>query len=228
MEEALVFVRAIQAWIYLILGIAGLVYLRQTLRALGDSRRALFGLERERALARLTRAGAMLVLLLAAAVATLLIVEYVAPAVPVGDLPTAQPTLSLLATPATPQTPDAEGFTTATPLPPVAVDGQGCDNPLATLSAPAPNAELRGTVEIRGTANIDNYAFFRYEYASLPGGTAWRAISAGTARVVDGLLGEWDTSLVTPGEYAFRLVVTDTAGNAPAPCVVRVVIFPSE
>jgi hypothetical protein len=88
-------------------------------------------------------------------------------------------------------------------------------------------------VTVAGTANIQNFAFYKYEYipvsAGVPvAGAVWRAISAGTDPKVDEELGIWDTSIVTPGDYAFRLVVTDTAGNAPLPCVLTVRVLPSE
>jgi hypothetical protein len=86
-------------------------------------------------------------------------------------------------------------------------------------------------VSVQGTADIPNFAFYKYEYielaAGLPApGAVWRAISAGTEPKTDEELGAWDTTLVIPGDYAFRLVVTDTAGNAPLPCVQRVRVLP--
>ena len=79
-----------------------------------------------------------------------------------------------------------------------------------------------GVVEITGTANIENFAFYKIEYLSTEPGSIWRAISAGTEPVLDDVLGTWDTSLVPTGDYRFRLVVTDTAGNAPLPCAVQI------
>ncbi|MGH2604982.1 MAG: hypothetical protein ACRDG5_00185 [Anaerolineales bacterium] len=230
MEEALLFLREIRGWVYALLGLAGLVYLRQAWRAFHEYRHAFFGLERERAGARLSRAGAMLALLVAGAGATFVLVEFFSPAVPASERPTPVSTVFLLATPAT-GTPPVEGeFVTATPLPAAQIDSTGCLNPKATLTEPAPDAELRGEVVIRGTADIENFAFYRFEYISLVPGSTWRAIVAGTKPVVDidGELGSWGTRLVTPGEYAFRLVVTDTSGNAPMPCVIRVRILPGE
>jgi len=227
-EEALLFLREIRGWVYALLGLAGLVYLRQAWRAFRDYRHAFFGLERERAGARLSRAGAMLALVVAAAGATFVLAEFFSPAVPASERPTPVSTVFLLATPAT-VTPPTEGeFVTATPLPAAQIDSTGCLNPRATLTQPAPDAELRGEVVIRGTAAIDNFAFYRLEYTALLPGSTWRAILAGTDRVVDGELGTWDTRLVVPDMYAFRLVVTDTSGNAPAPCVIRVRILPGE
>lgn len=228
MGEALLFLREVRGWVYLLLGLAGLVYLRQAWVAFRDHRGAFFGLERERAGARLSQAGAMLALLVAGAGATFVLTEFFSPAVPAPDRPTPVATVFLLATPVTVTLPAEGEFATATPLPAAQIDSAGCLNPLATLTSPAPDAQLRGAVDVRGTANIENFAFYSFEYASLLPGSTWRAIAAGTERVVDGSLGTWDTGLVVPDEYAFRLVVTDTAGNGPMPCVIRVRILAGE
>ena len=42
--------------------------------------------------------------------------------------------------------------------------------------------------------------------------------------VVEGLLGRFDATAREPGEYAFRLVVLDNAGNFPPPCLVPITI----
>jgi hypothetical protein len=84
-------------------------------------------------------------------------------------------------------------------------------------------------VTIQGQPTSPNFAFFKYEYRTAGGlpapGAVW-AISAGTTPTTNGDLGAWDTTLVIPGDYAFRLVVTDTAGNAPLPCVQKVRVLP--
>jgi hypothetical protein len=122
--------------------------------------------------------------------------------------------------------PEAEALVTSTPLPVTEVDSAGCANPSATILTPATGESLTGAVEITGTADISNFAFYKYEYISLTPGSVWRAIGAGTLPTQDDVLGTWDTTLVLPGEYALRLVVTDTAGNAPQPCVIQVQVLP--
>jgi hypothetical protein len=227
MEEALLFVEQYQAWLYVLLVLAGLIYLRQTLRGLGELRRALFGLERERALEKVTRSGAMLGLSLALLVAVFVVATYVGPAVPASARPTPVPTVSLLSVPTFPA-PTGEGaFATATPLPAVSVDTSGCQNPQATITSPKDGDSISGTVDITGTADIPNFAFYKFEYISLTPGSVWRAIQAGTESKRDESLGPWDTSLVLPGDYALRLVVSDTNGNAPMPCVIRIRVLPS-
>ena len=61
----------------------------------------------------------------------------------------------------------------------------------------------------------------KYEIASL-GSDNWSTIQAGGQVVVDGTLGLWDTTELTPGDYLLRLVVTDNQGQALPPCVVTV------
>jgi len=86
------------------------------------------------------------------------------------------------------------------------------------FSSPEANATVSGTVEIKGTADIPNFGFYKYEMAR-PGAALWLTIGAGRQPVKDDLLGRWDTTTLPPGEYILRLVVTDTNGNAMPPCM---------
>jgi len=222
MEDAILFVDANQAWIYLLLGGAAVVYLRQAIRSSRQRRETIFALERERTTGRLRGSAFLLATVLALMTATFLVSTFAAPAVPASIRPTALPTLSLLPTATLALAESGEALPTATPLPAVVVDPAGCQNPLATLSLPANGDSLNGIVEVEGTANIEDFAFYKLEYISLVPGAVWRAVWAGTTPVVDAALGTWDTSLVIPGDYGFRLVVTDAAGNAPLPCTIQV------
>ncbi len=218
MEEALVFIEANQTWIYVALGILAIIYLRSVLSALGRLRSALFGLERERASEHLTRAGAMLAITLALGLAVFILATFAAPAIPAAARPTIMPTVSLLATAEGGPPAEGEQFAPATPLDAAALDQSGCTNPEATISEPEHEASVSGIVEIVGTADISNFAFYKYEFRSMSADSIWQAIGAGTSPIRDGLLGTWDTSLVPAGSYALRLVVTDAQGNAPFPC----------
>lgn len=227
MAEALVLIETYQTWIYLILGVAGLVYLGLTLKWVRVYRNAMFGLERERAVVSLSRYGAMTALVAAALLGTFFTATFLGPAVPLSARPTPVPTVSLLATPQDGVVGEAGTFVPATELALGTPEGVGCTNPLATLTDPKPDATLTGIVDIKGTANIANFAFYKYEFRRANSADPWQAISAGTAPIIDDQLGKWDTSLVPSGDYDFRLVVTDTSGNAPLPCVIRVHVAPS-
>lgn len=221
MEESLALIDRYQVWFYLFLAVVGLGYVRQGWNAYQDLRRSLFGLERERALSRLRRSGAFLALAASAAAAIFILTTFVTPSLPVAA-PTPLPTISLLATPVQAAEPPDQ-----TPAPTSGLDTSGCENPQATITDPQPDATLSGTVVIRGTAAIDNFSFFKLEYRGLNEQSPWRAILAHEQVVREGELGTWDTSLVLPGDYSLRLVVVDTAGNAPLPCTIPVRIVPA-
>ena len=232
MEEIILSIEALQSWIYLILGLAGLIYAGLVLRAFRDLRSSVFGLERERATRRMTRSGAMLILILAGLSATFVIINFASPAIPASARPTVLPTVSLLATPQPASGIVAESFTTATPIEASAIDGAGCTNELATISSPETNSTVRGEIQFLGTANISNFAFYKLEYHDLRPESTWLAIWASNEPVCQSgcgeqeLLGTWDTTLVRPGQYAVQLVVTDTQGNAPLPCQILLQVIP--
>lgn len=227
MHEALLFLDTFQAWVYLLLGLAGLAYLRLAVRWLGAYRSSIFALERERARARLIHAGVLLGAVCALGAANFLITTFAVPAVPASARPTAIPTISLLNTPTLSSVSSgAETLNTSTPSPVVVLDPSGCQNPQATITAPLDGDAITGVVDFLGTARISNFAFYKLEYIRLMPGSVWRAVSAGTTPIVEDRLGSWDTSLVLPGDYGFRLVVTDSAGNAPLPCAIRLQVRP--
>ncbi len=224
MDEALLLIQAYQTWIYLVLALALLLYARSAAGWWIAEHKAEFGLERERARRGWTRSAGMAIAVTGVGVLTFLVTTLLSPAVPAALRPTPLPTVSLLATPST-LIPESTG-PMATALPEAALDSSGCLNPAATLTFPEEGTELSGTVTIQGSAAIANFAFYKYEYIALAPGAVWRAISAGTDPKTESDLGFWDTTLVNPGDYGFRLVVTDTAGNAPLPCVRRVRVLP--
>lgn len=228
MAEALLVIQEYQTWIYLSLGIVALIYLRQSWRWYRQRRQSMFQLERERATTRLAGSGSLLALAIALILATFVLATFVTPAVPESLRPTALPTVSLLETPTSLAATGQANVATASPIPAITVDSSGCKNPLATLTNPKDGDSLTGTVDVDGTADIPNFAFFKYEYISLTPGSVWRAVQAVTSPKVSDKLGTWDTSLLIPGDYALRLVVTDTGGNAPLPCVIRVRILPTQ
>jgi hypothetical protein len=215
MEEAILLIASIQGWLYALLGLAGAIYLRSALRWHSAVRSSQFGLERERSSAKRTRALAMLGLVVLAGIATFVLSTFLVPGVPVADQPTPVPTISLL---------EADG-PAATAV--QTLDGSGCLNLEATISAPSPGEEVRGLVEIRGTAKIPSFAFYKIEVRESGPSAVFQVITAGTDPAEDGLLGTWDTSLVENGVYLLQLVVTDTQGNAPLPCAIEVVVLPT-
>lgn len=230
MSELLLFLEKQQLGIYILLGGVGFLYVRAAINAYLALRRARFGLERQQEREKLIRAGVMTGLFFFGMLVVFILTSFVSPALPSDEIQ-AVPTVNLLASPESSS--EEEGvFSTATPLAEGQMDVSGCQNPDATIRSPQDGDSINGVVDILGTANIDNFAFYTLEYRSITSEGTWRAIMAGTEQICETfceeeeLLGSWDTSLVTPADYALRLVVTDTSGNAPLPCEIRVSVLP--
>jgi hypothetical protein len=201
-----------QQQIYIGLGLLALICAALLVRANARLARTPFGLEREDAYKRRNRALAMLTLLVLLAVIIFLSNSIIIPALAARQ-----------ATATPPQSP------TASPSPvsssqDIVVDSSGCENPDATLTAPASGERIAAAFEVHGTANIANFAFYKFEISGTGTGGAWLSLGVGTEPVVAGKLGSFDASAREPGNYAFRLVVVDSAGNYPPPCIVTVTI----
>ena len=222
MEDFVGFFRAYELWVNLVLGLAGLFFVRKFSSAWRELRNAVFGLERESAQGRLNQATGALVILLIMAIAEFILVSFVAPALP-GALST--PTLNLLAT--TTITLSAN----ETQLSPAEAPGQptlavlstsnGCTTGQIEITFPQNGQEVSGVIEIMGSATIANFGFYKFEIKR-PDETAWLTIQAGNTAVRAGKLGDWDTSRLTPGDYQLGLVVVDNQAKASSPCIVQV------
>lgn len=227
MEEVLQFFRAYELWIYLLLGLGGMIYFRKFVSAWQELRGAAFGLERESAQARLNLAASMMVLLLALAISEFVLVTYVAPAIP-GASPLITPTLNLLATntPTLGPTPLGTGQAQAalaevgTPTP---LSGEGCIPEQMIITSPQEGSEVRGVVPITGTVNIPNFGFYKLEMKR-PEESEWLTILAGNTPGIETTLGFWNISLLPPGVYQLGLVVTDNQGQSLPPCVIQVLV----
>jgi hypothetical protein len=234
MEEALSFFRTYEMWMYAILLLAGIIYIRRFIQAWEELRRAAFGLERESAQSHLNQSAGMLVLLFIMAAAIFVIVSFVAPAFP-ASIPLQTPTMDLLASPSSTleegvipeplETPTVDlPSLTAT----IEVVGEGCIPGQIMLSDPVDGSQISGVIVIQGTANVQDFGFYKYEVARL-GETVWQTIQAGRDIVENGELGQWDTRTMAPGDYMLRLVIVDNQGESLEPCVIRVnVNNPSE
>lgn len=229
MEEAIEFFRAFELWIYLLLGMGGLIYMRKFVLAWKELQEAIFGLEREGAQTRLNHAARMLVLLLILAMAEFVLVSFVAPAMP-QELKLATPTANLLATP-TLTLPASilleEGTTSPTEISSTAtLTLSGCIPGQIEIFFPKNGQEISGVVKVTGTASIPNFGFYKFEIRR-PGEAIWLTIQAGNSPVVNGDLGDWDTRRLIPGEYELGLVVVDNAAQAYPPCIITVRVLPT-
>ena len=195
--------------IYLILGVAAIFALRGLIVGWVEWQRSLFGLEKEFAFNKIRGAGVVLILLVMVALSQFCFVSFVVPMMPSTALkPT--PTVNLLVTP-------GAGGEQMTAQPAMAPEGsEGCVPGQLIITSPAPNEEIKGKITIKGTINVENFGFYKYEYSA--GNDIWVTVAAGDKVIVDGELGNWDLTQLTPGDYQLRLLVTDNTGAALPPC----------
>jgi hypothetical protein len=211
--------------VYIVLAIGAMFGLRWLWRAWREWRQAVYGLEKEFALRRMSQAVAALALILVLFCGELVTASFILPNLPASVLvPSATP--DFLATPTGTISPELATQIALTPRPSlVPSDSTGCVTGRVFISAPEAGQELQGTVDVQGTASIQDFGFYKYEVAPL-GADTWATISAGRDRVNDGSLGQWDTSSLSPGDYQLRLVVTDNQGQALPACIIDVRISP--
>ncbi len=229
----------LDTWLDIILALISLFFLRLMWLARRDRTRSIFTLERENATIRMTRAftGFIIVIGLIMGVYYLsLVTPTIVPPAP--NTPTPTPIIAL---PPTPTPPPLLPTPTPTPTPqppviPTVVEeitptstpdlskGQppNCPNPGVKITQPGNGAHVDGVVQITGAATIDNFDYYKFEFR-IPAIGDWVFITRSNSKVTEGVLGSWNSDTVPPGEYEFRLVVVDTTGNFPEPCVVRLV-----
>lgn len=227
MSDVLIFFVQYEALLYFLLGLGGIIYIYRFWNAWQELRLAVYGLEREAARAHVNQTAIVLFFLLLSAVAVFILVTFVATTLPAQAL-LATPTLDLsIQTPEsertmTPASDDGIALVSATPLPTVSIDPDGCLVDQIFISSPESGAILRGDVEVLGTVDVVDFGFYKFEVARASE-ELWLTIQAGRLLVRDDVLVEnWDTSRLPVGDYVLQLVVTDNAGAELAPCRIPV------
>ena len=222
MGEALRFFKDNEVFIYLFLGIPAVWQIRKFALAWGELRSAAFGLERESAQSKLNWATMMLISIFLLGVAEFGMISFIIPTVP-GALAT--PTLDLLASPTTTLAPGEVAENQETPAPTVEAENDGCISGQVEILSPEEGETIQDIVEITGSADIPNFGFYKFEMAAVSD-AIWLTIQAGETITQNGRLGYWDTTRLSPGDYALRLVVADNQGESVDPCVIRVRVDP--
>ena len=207
MVAFLKFISTYEALIYIVLAIGALFSFRWLYRSWNEWRVAVFSLEREFSSRRLSRAALISILIVIVFCVEFFAASFIVPGLP-SDFFLATPTLDLISTPTGTLSPDL--------LTQIAGQPQ----------AAQPNAAgcTPGQLELTGTVNIPNFGFYKYEVAP-NGSDSWATIAAGRVPVIQGPLGRWDTTALTPGDYQLRLVVVDNQGTILTPCVVPVQVL---
>jgi hypothetical protein len=146
--------------------------------------------------------------------------------------PTATPDPTRTATPYVTPTLEATATATSTSAPTptqeialstseiIAVGVSSCSNVDARITTPRSGDSISGVVAFWGSAQTPSYQYHKFDYRPI-GEQGWRFLTRIDRPIKDGVLMEWHTSTVPPGEYELRLVVVDRTGNYPEPCTVR-------
>ena len=215
------FLSAYEPLIYIVLAIGGLFAFRWLWQAWNEWRNAVYSLEKEFALRRMGQSVFLVTLIVILFCGELFTVSFIVPGLPASYfIPT--PTLDLLVTPTGTISSDLATQIALTPRPvPTLGNASGCTPDKVIITSPKPGSEINGLIDIKGTVNILNFGFYKYEVAPINTDT-WATITAGRSLVQNGLLGGWDTTALTPGDYQLRLVVYDNKGQSLAPCVIPV------
>lgn len=243
MIEILRLLKTFEVWLYILLGVVGFFYLQKFVVALAEWRNTVFGLEKENAQRRINEAVTVLVLAVLLASGEFFITSFVLPNVPgiaILNTPTMNvlftPTVTLHATYATPLTTGTLSSTqngtelattpsgTKTVTPESSPSANGCIAGKLELTFPKDGDEVSGVVALKGTIAVTDFGFYKYEY-STAGSNTWVTIAAGNQIKSDGSIGNWNVSLLNPGDYQLRLVVYDNQGVALTPCVISVKIL---
>lgn len=100
---------------------------------------------------------------------------------------------------------------------------------LYEITSPRADAEVRGSVDIIGSAQLPDFDFYKLQYASSATPGAW--IDMGDVQhqqKTDERLGTWHTTSLPDGAYFLRLVVVRTDGNYRESDAVRVNVANAE
>lgn len=146
-------------------------------------------------------------------------VSFIVPSLPASFF-ISTPTINVLATPTGTISAELATQIALTPLPvPTLGNTSGCVANKLIITSPKAGSEVSGLVDLTGTVDIPDFGFYKYEVAPLNADT-WATIAANRTPIDNGLLGHWDTTTLTPGDYQLRLVVTDTQGQSLPPCII--------
>jgi hypothetical protein len=223
MGELLRFFKENEIFIYLILGGFAVWQIRKFGLAWRELRNAAFGLERQAAQSRLNWNTSVLILLFMLGIIEFVLVSFIVPSVPTA-LPIITPTMDLLATPTT--TIEANLLSTnTTPAAPIETDNGNCVPGRVDILSPENGETIQDLVEIIGSADIPSFGFYKFEMAAI-NDPSWLTIQAGDTITQGGRLGYWDTTILNPGDYALRLIVTDNQGISTEPCMIKVRVDP--
>jgi LysM repeat protein len=142
---------------------------------------------------------------------------------PVSPIPPTSPPAAQPTSPPPTSPPAAQPTSPPPTSPPPTVPASQCSDPNSVITSPRSGATLTGTIRLSGTANVRDFDHYVLDIRPDGSDTFYTFVTS-RALVVNGFLGELNTSAYEPGQYWLRLLVYDTAGNFLEPCSVPVTI----
>jgi len=209
---------------YLIAGLIILISARKTYLFWREWSSSIFGLEKEQSQQKFNQAITILVFSVLLVSGLFVVNTFITPSVP-GVQQLATPTIDLTQLPPTP-TPVPTLDSNAQGLIPTITSyfSRGCIPDQIDWTDPRNGDTISGKVELKGTVNIENLGFYKYEYAQSDS-DIWTTIAAGNTKIQNEPLGgAWDTGALVPGDYELRLIVSDNENNPLPACVIQVTV----
>jgi hypothetical protein len=100
---------------------------------------------------------------------------------------------------------------------------QGCTTTDARITAPTVGQLVSGILKVEGSATSTNFAFYKLEIRP-DSGTAYTLYNSYIKPVTQGILGEIDTRIFSPGIYWLKLTLVTQSGQAAASCAIPLLI----
>jgi hypothetical protein len=224
LNSLLRFLSEYEVLFYVGAGVIIVVTALRTFSAWREWSASIFGLEKEHTQRKFNQGLSVLVFSGLLVVSLFVVNTFITPTVP-GVQQLATPTIDITQQPPT-----------TTPAPAIVITGEGfiptitsylsrgCIPGQLDWTDPSNGDTISGIVELKGTVNVENLGFYKYEY-SPTSSDRWPTIASGNTIIVDEPLGgAWDTSGLIPGNYELRLVVNDNLNNALPACVIQITI----
>lgn len=224
MNSLLRFLSEFEILFYAVAGVVILITAQRTYLAWREWSGSIFGLEKEQSQRKFNQNLSILVFSVLLITSLFVVNTFVTPTVP-GVQQLATSTIDM-----------AQQPPTTTPAPTIVITGEGfiptivsylsrgCIPDQLDWTDPSNGDAISGIVELKGTVNVENLGFYKYEF-SPSGADRWTTIAAGnTIKKNEPLGGAWNTSDLQPGNYELRLVVNDNLNNTLPACVIQVTI----
>ena len=223
MDILLNFLVKFETWIYVLAVAAAVIFLRGLILSWRELQVSVFGLERETARRKFNSNLSGLILTGIIVTSEFIMVSVITIKYP-SLVVIATPTLEIQATetPALAFFANPAGASELTPQPTGSTGG--CVPGKLEWVYPLDGDTVEGKVELKGTVNVADLGFYKYEYKP-SGDPTWTTIAGGSLPVTEGALGGlWQTDSLVPGDYQLQLVALDNQNNAMPPCVISIAI----